>query len=59
MSSPNVTSDNKGEIKKVLNMPEYGCIMPYGRVLNMPGIHRVLNKSLVLNNLGLRIWQGC
>ena len=22
---------------KVLNMPEYGWIMPYGRVLNMPG----------------------
>ena len=24
-------------LRKVLNIPEYGWIMPYGRVLNKPG----------------------
>ena len=24
-------------LHKILNMPEYGWAMPYGRVLNMPG----------------------
>ena len=28
---------NMQALHKVLDMPEYGWIMPYGRVLNMPG----------------------
>ena len=43
-------------LQKVLNMSEYGWIMPYDRVLNMPE-HRVLNKFPVLNMPGFRIWQ--
>ena len=26
-------------LHKALNMPEYGSMMPHGRVLNMPGQH--------------------
>ena len=33
-------------LRKVLNMPGYGWIVPYGRVLNMPGQRfTVLNKA--------------
>ena len=42
-------------LHKVLNMPEYGWITLYGRVLNMSGQHRVLNKLPVLNMPGLRV----
>ena len=46
-------------LHKVLSMPEYDW-MPYGRVLNMSGQHvRFLDKLVVLNMLGLRIWQDC
>ena len=46
-------------LHKILNIPEYGLILPYGRVLNMPG-HRftILNKSRVLNVPGLGIFDG-
>ena len=44
---------------KVLNMPNYGLIMPHGRDLNMPGQRfTVSNKPPVLNMPGLRIRQG-
>ena len=47
-------------LHKVLNMPNYGLIMPHGRDLNMPGQRfTVSNKPPVLNMPGLRIRQGC
>ena len=39
-------------LRKVLNMPQYGWIMPYVRVLNMPG------EPTVLNMLGPKIYPG-
>ena len=42
-----------------LNMTVYGLIMSYGSEYAWSTFHRVLNKSPVLNMLGLKIWQGC
>ena len=49
------------ELHKILNMPVYGWIMPYSRVLNIRGqrFTGFLNKPPVLNMSGLKIWQGC
>ena len=51
-------------LHKVLNIPEYGWIMPehtvltLAKVLNMPG-QRYMNMPPVLNIPGFRIWQCC
>ena len=45
----------------VLNMSEYGWMMPYvwqGSEYGWSTFRRVLNKPLVLNMLGLKIWLG-
>ena len=51
------------ELEKVLNMPEYGWVMleckSQGSEYTLSKFHWVLNMLLVLNLLGLRIWQGC
>ena len=52
---------------RVLNMSEFWTVVnccKYDRVLNIcqdaiTTFHRVLNKPLVPNMPGLRIWQGC
>ena len=45
----------------VLNIPEYGWIMQFSRVLNMPvqRLRKGLKKPPVLNIPGLRVWQSC
>ena len=50
-------------LHKVLNVPEHGWIMPYGKGLKLwiclVNVSKNLNKSSVLNMLGFRIWRGC